>query len=85
MFSKKTEKSLVFDFKKEKIISLHMWFVFYPIDVLFLDNDKRVVEIKENFKPFRLYTPKNKARYVLELPDGSVRESKTRVGDRINY
>lgn len=84
MFSRKTDKSLVLDFNTEKIISLHMLFVFYPIDVIFLDEKKRVVEIKENFKPFRFYTPKKKARYVIELPESSVKRSKTMVGDRIS-
>ena len=61
-----------------------MLFVFYPIDVIFLDEQKKVVEIKENFRPFRFYTPKKKARYVLELPKGSVNRSRTELGDRIN-
>ena len=65
MFSRK--KDLMFVFDKEKKISLHMFFVFFPIDVLFLDTDKKIVEIKKNFKPFSYYRPKNKARYVIEL------------------
>ena len=56
MFSK--PKPLVFVFRKEKIIPLHMLFVFSPIDVLFLDKDKIVTEKKENFRPFSFYTPK---------------------------
>ena len=39
-----------------------MFFVFFPIDVLFLDKNKKVVELKENFKPFSIYFPKNKAK-----------------------
>ena len=85
MFSKKTNKALVFDFYKEKIISLHMLFVFYPIDVLFLSKDKKVVEIKQNLKPFRLYTPKNKARYVVELLLGTIKKSKTKLEDKISF
>ena len=85
MFSKKTNKALMFDFKKEKIISLHMLFVFYPIDVLFLNKDKKVVEIKENLKPFRFYTPKKKARYVVELLNGVVKSSRTTIGDSIHF
>ena len=83
MFSK--QKSLVFEFEKEKIVSLHMFFVFFPIDVVFLDETLRVVEIKENFKPFSFYIPKNKAKYVLELGSGSVASSGTKIGDVIYY
>jgi uncharacterized protein len=69
MFRKKINKPYIFIFNKEKIISLHMFFVFMPIDVLFLDKNKKVVE-KTTLKPFTIYTPKNKAKYVIELPKG---------------
>lgn len=78
-------KPLIFIFKKEKIIPLHMLFVFYPIDILFLNKNKIVAEIKENFKPFSFYTPKNKAQYVIELPQGTIKKTKTALGDRINF
>ena len=83
MFSK--QKSLVFEFANERIVSLHMWFVFFPIDVVFLDENLEVVEIKENFKPFSFYIPKNKAKYVLELGLGVVADTGTKVGDVIHY
>ena len=47
--------------------SLHMFFVFFPIDVLFLDKDKKIIEIKRNFKPFSFYKSKEKAMYVVEI------------------
>ena len=83
MFSK--PQSLIFIFKKEKIVPLHMFFVFYPIDVLFLDNNKIVVEKKENFMPFSFYTPKNKALYIIELPKNTTKSSKTKVGNKIDF
>ena len=47
MFSKRIKnKGLVFVFNKDVKFSLHMLFVFYPIDVLFLDAKKRIVEMK---------------------------------------
>ena len=84
MFSAKP-KTLIFIFKKEKINPLHMLFVFYPIDVLFLDKNKIVAEIKENFKPFTFYTPKKKSKYIIELPKDSIKNSKTEIGDKIYF
>ena len=84
MFSRKN-KTLLFVFNKEKIISLHMFLVFYPIDVLFLNKNKKIVEIKQNFKPFTFHTPQNKAKYVIELPNGTVKRTKTEVGDTIRF
>ncbi|MBI2651786.1 DUF192 domain-containing protein [Candidatus Woesearchaeota archaeon] len=82
MFSK-NPKALVFAFNKEKIVPLHMLFVFYPIDVLFLDKNKIVVEIKRNLMPFSFYKPKRKSKYVIELPCNSIKKTKTNVGDKI--
>jgi len=78
-------KTLIFIFKKEKINPLHMLFVFYPIDVLFLDKNKIVVEIKENFQPFTFHTPSKKSKYILELPKDTIKKSKTEIGDKIYF
>lgn len=67
MFSKK--RNLIFVFDEEKRISLHMFFVFFPIDVLFLDKNKRIVEIKRKFMPFTFYQSKKKAKYVVEIAE----------------
>ncbi len=84
MFSRKS-KTLIFVLNREKIVSLHMLFVFFPIDVLFLDKNKKVVEIKQNFMPFTFYSPANKAKYVIELPSGTIKKTNTELGDTISF
>ena len=84
MFSKKEFTPLVFIFKKEKRIPLHMFLVFFPIDVLFLDNEKKVVEVKENFRPFTFYNPKNKAQFVIEMQYGTIKNN-VDIGDKIEF
>ncbi len=82
MFSRKNKDlALVFPFEQPQRVSLHMWFVFYSIDVLFLNEKKEVVEIKKNFKPFSFYNPKKKASYVVELIDSKT----TTAGDLISF
>ncbi|MBL7148326.1 MAG: DUF192 domain-containing protein [Nanoarchaeota archaeon] len=68
MFSKKLNKVLIFINKKEKNTPIHMLFVFYPIDVIWLNSKKEVIKIKRNLKPFSYINPKVKAKYVLEVP-----------------
>ena len=85
MFSKNRCRCLIFRFNDEKIISLHMLFVFYPIDVLFLDKNKIVVDKKENFKPFTFYNSKKNAMYAVELPSGIIKKTKTEIGDKIKF
>lgn len=51
-----------------------MFFVFYPIDVLIVDEDMKIKEIKRNFQPFTFWNSKEKGKYVLELalPDATI-------------
>lgn len=83
MFSR--QKDLLFSEKKERIIPIHMWFVFYPIDVLYINAEKKVVEIKENLLPFTFYFPKNKAQYVIELKKGTIAQTRTTIGDQLAF
>ena len=80
---RKPDYALIFVFSKEARRELHMLFVFFSIDVLFLDKNKRVVDIKKNFKPFSYYIPKAKAKYVIEVPSGMLRN--TMIGDEISF
>ncbi len=65
MFSSK--QNLVMQFNSERKVSLHMFFVFFPIDVYVLDSSKRVVDIKKNFKPWQVWSSSVKGKYVVEL------------------
>ena len=85
MFSKKRKGALIFRFEKERIIALHMFFVFYPIDVLFLDKKNIVVDKKESFMPFTFYSSKRKSMCAIELPNGTIRKTKTEIGDKIEF
>lgn len=85
MFSRRQDKALIFKFNREKVIHLHMLFVFYPIDVLFLDKNKIVVDKKENFKPFTFYKSKKKAMYAIELQQETIKRTKTEIGDEIKF
>jgi uncharacterized membrane protein (UPF0127 family) len=83
MFSKPNE-ALVMVFDKEQRVLLHMLFVPATIDVLFLNKNFEVVDVKQGFRPFTLYSSKKKSKYVIELPAGAIKESKTKLGDKIS-
>jgi len=83
MLRKKPDYGMVFTFRKEQRNAITMFMVFFPVDLLFLDKNKRVVEIKKGLKPFRDYYPKAKSMYVIELPVGAMK--KTGVGDKISF
>jgi len=79
MFKNKVKRPLLFIFKKEAIIPLHMFFVFTTIDVIFINKRKEIVDIKEDFRPFTLYTPNKKSSFIVELPPGSIRKHKIKI------
>lgn len=62
--------ALIFSFKKEVMTraSIHSLFVFFPFLAVYLDSEKRVVDLAK-IEPFSLnYTPQKKAKYLIELP-----------------
>jgi uncharacterized membrane protein (UPF0127 family) len=60
-----------------------MFFMKFPIDVIFCDDHDRVVGICPNIKPFALSPIFLKASFAIELPSGSIAASKTQVGDQL--
>lgn len=80
MFSRK--KNLVFDMGRPRRVLLHMFFVFFPIDVLYLDSSCRVVEAAR-LTPFSWYSPKSSAHYVVELAKRTGKLPGT--GDRLRF
>ena len=67
MFSSKRKKPLLFIFSKEKHVPIHMFFVFFPLIVIWISSKKNIVDY-QIMKPFTIYSPRGKARYVLEIP-----------------
>lgn len=75
----------IFSFGKPRIIAITMMFVFFPIDLIFLDDKKNVVEIKEKIAPWTFYTPKKVASYCIELKAGTTRSKNIRPGDKMIF
>jgi uncharacterized membrane protein (UPF0127 family) len=63
--------------------SVHTWFMRFPIDVLFLDRQGRVVRGVDALKPFRFAWGGWQARSTIELPAGTLRRAGVRVGHLI--
>jgi uncharacterized membrane protein (UPF0127 family) len=64
--------------------SIHTSFMRYPIDVIFLDQDLKVVEIQSNVKPWRAASCRT-AREVVELKAGEAERRGLREGDTVAW
>jgi uncharacterized protein len=62
--------------------SVHTWFMRFPIDVVFLDRELRVVKVVPQLAPWRVASGRG-ARAVLELAAGECERRGLRPGDRL--
>lgn len=62
---------------------VHTFWMFFAIDVLFLDRELRVVKLVENMRPFRLTRPHLAARSVIEMAAHTIAKAKLKVGDQL--
>lgn len=63
--------------------SIHMFFMRYPIDAVFVDGEGRVTKVVENLKPWRVVWWARGAKDCLELPAGAAAAAGIQVGDRL--
>ncbi len=63
---------------------IHTFAMRFPIDAVYLDRDRLVVHIEEDLKPWRMAAVRIQAASVLELPVGTIQESKTALGDQVD-
>ncbi|MDW7733572.1 MAG: DUF192 domain-containing protein [Methanolobus sp.] len=77
--------ALVFVMKKSTKVSLHMLFVNFPIGVIFLDENKKVVKLSE-LKPWiGLCSSDTKVKYVIETNKGIEKKADLHVGDVLSF
>lgn len=62
---------------------IHTFGLRFPIDVLILNSEFKVVKIKKSLKPFRLFLWNPKYDSVLELPAGTIEKKNINIGNYI--
>ena len=82
---KMNDFAMIFPFNKSVKIAVTMFFVFFPIDVIFLDEHNKVIELKENFKPFRNYYSQQKMKTFIELPENTIKKYKIKLNDSVSW
>jgi uncharacterized membrane protein (UPF0127 family) len=67
----------------ERSPSIHMFFMRFAIDALFVAADGRVTKVVPDLRPWRVVWWARGARDCLELPVGAIGRSRTQVGDEL--
>jgi uncharacterized membrane protein (UPF0127 family) len=59
-----------------------------PIDIVWIDESKKIVDISSNIEVNTFpntFSPKEPARYVLEVPKGFIQKNEIKRGDRLEF
>ncbi len=94
MFRKSLDRDsgLLMAFARERKHEIWMMGMRFPIDIIFIGRDKRIVDIKHSVRPmsanpltWRIYWPKKPCAYVLETAAGVAKDTGTRIGDMLEF
>jgi uncharacterized protein len=69
----------------EPFMCMHMLFMRFAIDVVFLNRAGKVIRINHNLRPWRISSVVWRAHRALEIAAGSAARSQTEVGDQIIF
>lgn len=64
---------------------IHTFGMKFPIDVIFLDTDNKVLAVHGNLRPNHMTPVRLDAASVLELPAGVIESTSTAVGDTLEF
>jgi len=83
-------QAMLFIFEEEEIHSFWMKNMRFPIDIIWLDKDKRIIHIEPEVPacqqdPCPSYAPVRPARYVLELRSGCAKKQGLRLDDILEF
>ena len=80
-------EGMLFIFPREKIIQLWMKNTYIPLDVIFISENKVIVDIKKNMEKLSetIVKSKVKSRYALEFNAGLINKLDIKIGDKILF
>jgi uncharacterized protein len=88
-FSEKTFGLIKYDLKTSLIMKtrfgIHTFGMKDAIDILILDNNKKIVKMKNSLKPNRIFFWNPKFDLVIELPKQTIKKSGCELGHKINF
>ena len=78
---------MLFIFPREKIIQLWMKNTYIPLDVIFISENKVIVDIKKNMEKLSetIVKSKVKSRYALEFNAGLINKLDIEIGDKVLF
>lgn len=83
------KNGMLFVFSREAYHAIWMFGMRFPIDIIWIDAKKRIADVAQNARPCllfcKVYLPKKKAKYVLEVNAGFVEKNRIKLGDKARF
>lgn len=64
---------------------VHMFFMKFPIDVVFCDKENTIVAVTKSLRPWRVSRFVPRSSYVIEFAAGVVSQKNLQVGDELRF
>ncbi|MCX6713916.1 MAG: DUF192 domain-containing protein [Candidatus Vogelbacteria bacterium] len=80
--------SMLFIFDQPNYHSFWMKNMNFPIDIIWLDANKKIIDLSENLSPLsfpKTFSPKTPAQFVLEVPANFIRRNQLQIGTDISF
>jgi len=87
MFKKDLERGLILKLpssRSRRGSAIHMFFMRFPLDIIFADAEKKIVDMV-SIEPWKTYTPKAPAKYVIEMKKGTINNFNLELGDKLDF
>lgn len=84
------DRGMLFVFEPPEFPGIWMKNCRFPIDILWLDEERKVVHLEESVPPCKadpcpVYTPLRRSAYVVELNAGQARREKATLGSTVRF
>lgn len=76
--------AMIFVMKKPSSVGIHMLFMRFPIDVIFLNEEKKIIRLS-HLKPWTGHSSMKNVRYVIETNPGAIEKYKLSIGRKMEF
>jgi uncharacterized membrane protein (UPF0127 family) len=80
----RTDSAMIFILDKPSHVTVHMFFMRFPIDAIFLDEGKRICGLSR-LNPWMGYKSMNRIKYVIEMAAGNIERYNLSVGKQMEF
>ena len=87
------DEGMLFVFENPGLYGIWMKDMKFAIDIIWINDDKRIIDIAENVPPepnkkdeeLTIYRPRSSAKYVLEINAGLTALNNLQISDQVNF